>query len=68
MPRYPRYVITHTKIAHVVHENSGNGWGCWWGTVCGKWTHPVTVTDELPEGVRMCKHCQRYVEEEQGNG
>lgn len=61
-----KYGITNKKIVHIIRENSGNGLGGYWDTVCGKWIRPVDLMDVLPDGARMCAHCQKYKEADHG--
>lgn len=53
------YGITDKKIAHVIRDDRDNGLCGFWTTICGKWIHPVSVSDELPERVRICKLCAK---------
>lgn len=53
------YGTTDKKITHAIQEHSDNGLCGFWMTTCGKWIHPQFVTDEIPEGARMCKQCAK---------
>lgn len=55
-------VITKHKLAHIIQEDHTNGWDGYWSTMCGKWARAIKIgnaADALPEGVRMCKLCQK---------
>ena len=49
------YGTTEKKITHIIKDNHDNGLCGFWITICGKWIHPQSVTDERPEEGRMCK-------------
>lgn len=51
------YGTTDKKIAHIIKDNPNNGMCGFWTTICGKWIHPQSVTDEMPKEARMCKQC-----------
>ena len=43
------YGTTEKKITHIIKDNHDNGLCGFWITICGKWIHPQSVTDERPE-------------------
>lgn len=53
------YGTTEKKITHIIKDNHDNGLCGFWITICGKWIHPQSVTDERPEEGRMCKQCAK---------
>lgn len=53
------YGTTKNGITHAIQENKDNGLCGFWMTACGKWIHPNGVTDNMPEGARMCKQCEK---------
>ena len=53
------YGTTEKKITHIIKGNHDNGLCGFWTTICVKWIHPQSVTDERPEEGRMCKQCAK---------
>ena len=53
------YGTTEKKITHIIKDNHDNGLCGFLITICGKWIHPQSVTDERPEEGRMCKQCAK---------
>lgn len=57
-------IVTKHKVAHIIQDGRLNGLFECWCTMCGKWVLPVKIADAadaLPEGVRMCKLCQKFL-------
>ena len=53
------YGTTEKKITHIIDESREKGWGGFVNTVCGKWIRPDWLTQDRPDGTRMCKLCAK---------
>ena len=53
------YGTTVKKITHIIDESREKGWGGFVNTVCGKWIRPDWLTQDRPDGTRMCKLCAK---------
>lgn len=57
-----KYAVTGRKIAHIIRDDVNNGWCGFWYTACGKWIRPTEALDAIPDGARMCAHCNKKME------
>lgn len=61
------YGTTKKKVTHIIDESRGKGWCGFACTICGKWIRPDRLTQDKPEGARMCKQCiKKEAEHEAG--
>lgn len=57
-----KYGITQKKIAHVVKDDENAGPHAYWDSECGAWIRPTVITDRVPDGARLCKHCKAWLD------
>ena len=54
-----KYGTTEKKITHIIDESREKGWGGFVNTDCGKWIRPDWLTQDRPDGTRLCKLCAK---------